>query len=170
MRFQGKIKSWNKAKGFGFIYPNGSGNDVFAHISSFENRYSKPEIADIVTYEIEQDEKKRNRATKIKFVGEKNQQKSLNSVWGFLVPILLFILIGLIVRDLFQHRGSTIQSTFYKSVYERDYDSSNFSCQGKTHCSEMTSCQEALFYVENCSDTQMDGNHDSIPCEQQWCD
>ena len=44
-----------------------------------------------------------------------------------------------------------------------------FSCAGKTHCSEMTSCDEARFYLDNCPGTKMDGDGDGIPCEQQWC-
>jgi hypothetical protein len=45
----------------------------------------------------------------------------------------------------------------------------DFQCQGKTRCTEMTSCEEALFYMENCPDTEMDGDGDGIPCESQWC-
>lgn len=47
--------------------------------------------------------------------------------------------------------------------------SNNFKCDGRTHCSQMTSCAEATFFIRNCPDTKMDGNHDGIPCESQWC-
>lgn len=47
--------------------------------------------------------------------------------------------------------------------------SAQFRCDGRTHCSQMTSCSEAKFFLNNCPGTQMDGNHDGIPCEQQWC-
>jgi hypothetical protein len=33
----------------------------------------------------------------------------------------------------------------------------------------MTSCAEAAFFLKNCPGTQMDGNKDGVPCEQQWC-
>jgi len=45
----------------------------------------------------------------------------------------------------------------------------HFTCEGKTRCAQMTSCAEAKFYVANCPGTQMDGDHDGIPCESQWC-
>ena len=46
----------------------------------------------------------------------------------------------------------------------------SFQCEvGKTHCSHMSSCAEATFYIQNCPNTQMDGNGDGIPCERQWC-
>ena len=45
----------------------------------------------------------------------------------------------------------------------------SFTCDGRTHCSHMTSCAEATFFLKNCPGTKMDGNHDGIPCEKQWC-
>ena len=44
-----------------------------------------------------------------------------------------------------------------------------FSCQGKKHCSEMTSCAEAKFYLKNCAGVTIDGDNDGVPCERQWC-
>ena len=44
-----------------------------------------------------------------------------------------------------------------------------FRCDGRTHCSQMTSCAEATYFLKNCPGTKMDGNHDGIPCEKQWC-
>ncbi|MBK7982557.1 MAG: excalibur calcium-binding domain-containing protein [Candidatus Competibacteraceae bacterium] len=45
----------------------------------------------------------------------------------------------------------------------------NFKCDGRTHCSQMTSCEEATFFLRNCPNVKMDGNNDGIPCEKQWC-
>ncbi len=45
----------------------------------------------------------------------------------------------------------------------------SFRCSGKIYCSEMSSCAEAIFYLRNCPGTKMDGDHDGIPCEKQWC-
>lgn len=47
--------------------------------------------------------------------------------------------------------------------------SSTNSCDGRTHCSQMKSCAEATYYLNNCPNTQMDGDNDGIPCEKQWC-
>ncbi len=44
-----------------------------------------------------------------------------------------------------------------------------FRCDGRTHCSQMTSCEEATWFLKNCPGTQMDGDNDGIPCERQWC-
>jgi hypothetical protein len=50
-----------------------------------------------------------------------------------------------------------------------DPSSSRFKCDGRTYCSQMTSCEEATYFLKNCPDTKMDGNNDGIPCEKQWC-
>jgi hypothetical protein len=44
-----------------------------------------------------------------------------------------------------------------------------YRCDGRTHCSQMRSCEEATFFLRNCPGTKMDGNRDGVPCEQQWC-
>ena len=46
---------------------------------------------------------------------------------------------------------------------------SSFRCDGRTHCSQMTSCEEATFFLKNCPNTKMDGDNDGVPCEKQWC-
>ena len=42
-------------------------------------------------------------------------------------------------------------------------------CDGRKYCSQMTSCPEAKYFLSNCPGVEMDGDHDGIPCEQQWC-
>jgi len=44
-----------------------------------------------------------------------------------------------------------------------------FKCDGRTYCSQMTSCDEATFFLRNCPGVQMDGDNDGVPCERQWC-
>jgi hypothetical protein len=44
-----------------------------------------------------------------------------------------------------------------------------FKCDGRTRCSQMTSCAEATFFLKNCPGVKMDGDNDGIPCERQWC-
>ena len=44
-----------------------------------------------------------------------------------------------------------------------------YKCDGRIYCSQMTSCAEATYFLQNCPGTKMDGNNDGIPCERQWC-
>ncbi|MGY3941662.1 cold-shock protein [Aeromonas tecta] len=44
-------------------------------------------------------------------------------------------------------------------------------CDGRQYCSQMTSCEEATWFLQNCPNTKMDGHGrgNGIPCESQWC-
>ena len=44
--------------------------------------------------------------------------------------------------------------------------SSNFKCDGRVYCTQMTSLEEAEFFIRNCPGTKMDGNNDGEPCER----
>lgn len=41
----------------------------------------------------------------------------------------------------------------------------NFKCDGRQHCSQMTSREEAEWFSQNCPDTKMDGDNDGEVCE-----
>lgn len=45
----------------------------------------------------------------------------------------------------------------------------SFKCDSRKFCAQMTSCEEAKFFLSNCPGSKMDGNKDGTPCEQQWC-
>jgi hypothetical protein len=47
-------------------------------------------------------------------------------------------------------------------------NASQFRCDGRQHCSEMKSNEEAVFFPRNCPDTKMDGDGDGVPCERQF--
>ena len=44
-----------------------------------------------------------------------------------------------------------------------------FRCEKKKRCPQMSSCQEAMYYLTHCPWPMMDGDGDGIPCEDQWC-
>lgn len=72
MRYLGRITTWKDDKGFGFITPNGGGQQVFLHISALSNRKRRPEGNELVTFELEVDGKGRAQATAVAFVGERS--------------------------------------------------------------------------------------------------
>jgi CspA family cold shock protein len=52
---EGKVKWFNESKGFGFIQPDGSGQDVFVHYSSISDKGFKTlREGDRVSYEVSQ--------------------------------------------------------------------------------------------------------------------
>lgn len=42
----------------------------------------------------------------------------------------------------------------------------NATCGDKRYCKDMTSCEEAKFYLTQCGLTRMDGDGDGVPCEK----
>lgn len=73
---KGKITAWNDNKGYGFIAPTDGGARIFIHISAFGNRNDRPEINDVVTYSVTQDDDGRTRATSATRSGEKRIVRS----------------------------------------------------------------------------------------------
>ncbi len=73
MRQEGRITHWKDDKGFGFIAPAGGGDPVFVHIKAFVNRDKRPAANEVVTYELQFDERKRARAAKVAFAHQRIQ-------------------------------------------------------------------------------------------------
>jgi hypothetical protein len=48
-------------------------------------------------------------------------------------------------------------------------NNTHFTCDGRKYCQQMTSCDEARYFMKNCPGTHMDGDNDGIPCEMQYC-
>jgi len=55
------------------------------------------------------------------------------------------------------------------SVKDMYTPSNDLKCDGRIYCSQMTSCEEATYFLRNCPNTKMDGDADGVPCESQWC-
>lgn len=62
----GKVKFFNTQKGFGFIAPEGGGNDAFVHVSAVERAGLSSLAQDQrVTYELETDQRGRTSAVNL---------------------------------------------------------------------------------------------------------
>jgi len=63
----GTVKFFNENKGYGFIAPDGGGNDAFVHISAVE-RSGMRSLRDgqRVTYDLQQDNRGKMAATNLK--------------------------------------------------------------------------------------------------------
>lgn len=63
----GTVKFFNQQKGFGFIQPEGGGTDSFVHISDVERSgMSTLNENQPLSYDIEQDDRGKMRATNLK--------------------------------------------------------------------------------------------------------
>ena len=62
----------------------------------------------------------------------------------------------------------TIQSPIKRAI-KATKQQPKFECDGRQHCSQMSSCAEATYFIKHCPNTKMDGDRDGVPCERQWC-
>jgi micrococcal nuclease len=62
-----------------------------------------------------------------------------------------------------QSNNSPTKTTTQKS--NNNSGSNNYSCDGKTKCGQMNSCEEAYFYLNSCGLDRLDGDSDGVPCE-----
>lgn len=65
MRFSGHLKTWNADRGFGFIEPDGGGQEIFVHISAVPSRLRPPQPGQSFTFEVELNREGKKRAANI---------------------------------------------------------------------------------------------------------
>lgn len=172
MRAHGKVVKWNDERGFGFIALPQSGEEVFVHISAFPRDGMRPRIGEVVSFEVGTGPDGRKRAEAVERPStsrqkKKNQSTGKSGLLGAVLTMAAIIVIGFAGYNSYADRQSAYTtpppSTGLESL------SRSFSCDGRTHCSQMRSCAEARYFLQNCPGVQMDGNGDGEPCEQQWC-
>ena len=193
MRYQGRIADWKDDKGFGFVTPNGGGERAFVHIHAFTRRGRRPVDGDVITFEIGLDEHRRPRAAIVRFandddssprreypVSRRRAHSSGNRVGNALIAGIVLAIGGLLVYQA--HHGGLAQLNPRPPPEERPFEAqsltgeagfsegpSKFKCDGRTGCSQMTSCNEANYFLKNCPEVKMDGDGDGVACESQWC-
>jgi len=67
MRFNGRLKSWNDERGFGFIEPLQGGQEIFVHIKSFPSGTGRPFVGLPLTFEVELGPQGKKRAKSVQF-------------------------------------------------------------------------------------------------------
>jgi len=195
-RLHGTLVKWNAARGFGFVLPAQGNADVFVHVSEFAQAGPPPRVGELVSFEIETTPDGRRRAVRVwraggpplsreahfdRSVAPRARQhhgapQALSRI-GFAAGVgaLLVLATGLFRNvDLgtwFSHPGKDEAQPGARvaSAAIAADDRATFTCDGRTRCAQMSSCAEATFFLKHCPNVQMDGDHDGIPCEQQWC-
>lgn len=181
MKTHGVLSRWNDERGFGFITLPHNGEEIFVHVSSFPRDGIRPHAGELISFEIQTgaDGKKRAIDVSRPSRAKATQAEKRRSGKSFRKPIshlMAVIIIGTVAVYGFKfyssrHKYTTNSSTSSSATPDQRavIAEQPFKCDGRTHCSQMTSCEEATYFLENCPSTEMDGNHDGEPCEKQWC-
>lgn len=76
MRFKGKLKTWNDDRDFGFIDTIQNGEEIFVHIKAFNSRNGRPQVQQLLWFEIEvgpQGKKRAKNVEPVRRVGDRNK-------------------------------------------------------------------------------------------------
>lgn len=192
-RFEGVLSQWDDARGFGFITPSAGGEALFAHVSAFPRMAQRPAIGLRLSFEVETRPDGKKRARQIRLLS--TTEATENSIRAShtqprhhnrrrRTPVLLVLLGMMLATWAYQHyapkasasSGNGFAPARQNEPLAPELDMSGpktpeaaWRCDERTHCSQMSSCAEAKFFLNHCPNTEMDGDHDGIPCEQQWC-
>jgi cold shock CspA family protein len=177
MRIEGTLAKWNDDRGFGFITPAQGGSELFVHISAFPSDGRRPTIGERLTFEVETDSAGKKRVKNLLCPGRPAvrsrrqlvSRRRTEKTWlrGRVLPLVVVAALAFYGYSELSRRVAPKAAVASTSANQSA--SSSFRCDGRTHCSQMTSCVEATFFLQNCPNVQMDGDHDGVPCEQQWC-
>ena len=178
----GRIKAWNDDRGFGFIQSAELSKDVFVHISALKGMARKPRVGDTIHFQVEHQDNGKLKAVRCSIQGvakiepmphrPRSKIRNKRTSWiRRLLPAAVVIAAFFGYQKLETSSGAIPEAQSIISLFdvETSADSTRFSCSGKTHCSQMTSCEEATFYLNNCTGTNMDGDNDGVLCERQLC-
>ena len=185
-RYSGKLKKWNAERGFGFIVADDGGQDIFVHISAFARDGRQPAEGEVLTFEVEPDRNGKRSAVRVRRPGDVQRDAaprrpvrlsksgtSNTGIFGKLISGVLVCTLLWVGYSQYASRAAKFDSVLPTPPAALSPAAqpapTDFKCDGRTMCSQMTSCSEATLYLQNCPGTQMDGNGDGVPCEKQWC-
>lgn len=105
----------------------------------------------------------------------KNQGNNIKELLSTVFSVLMLGAIGYYgYSELSKHFGShereplPVVSQNNTQVGQPKVTNQNFTCDGRQHCNQMTSKDEAQYFLAHCPDVKMDGDGDGDACEQQF--
>lgn len=186
--FKGQLNRWNDDRGFGFIIPENGNDEIFIHISALKNMSRRPQVGDVILYQLHIGNDGKSKAINAKIDGVLSTKArrpyrngKVKHHWGIrIIFIAVLISAGFFAYKKFTtannilsesyRLGNSIKGMVKTVTRNAEKSKSSYKCDGRTYCSQMTSCEEAEFFISHCPDTKMDGDNDGTPCESQWCD
>lgn len=185
MRFEGTLTQWNDDRGFGFVTPDQGGHDVFIHISSFPRDGRRPQLQERLSFALELNKDGKKRAVSVRRPevsrpgarpsAPEQRSRPARSLFAQAVTVVMLVALGMYGYAKYSKRVSAYAasdsgtSSVLPAAQLPPPALTAYRCDGRQHCSQMTSCAEATFFLKNCPDVKMDGDRDGVPCEAQLC-
>ncbi|MFC3531063.1 cold shock domain-containing protein [Vogesella facilis] len=180
MAYYGTITRWLDDKGYGFIQRQDTKEEVFFHISDCPATGIRPQLGWLVSFELKNGRDGKAAACRIQGKGfgasrperpSRQQARQKTSASSMLLAVALIAGLGYFGYQRYHARATVAEADAILSQQTSPLaaDSSpQFSCDGRQHCSQMRSKEEALYFLQHCPDTKMDGDRDGDPCEDQF--
>lgn len=194
MRNEGTLKTWHDNRGFGFIAPAQGGAEIFVHVSAFPRDGKRPMAGETLSFEITVTDDGKKQAVRVERPSRTgssavqstpdffkrhareplrmSRRPAQRHGWaGKIVTLIVLVALGGYGYKHYQGSQAARPAAPPQAVAApvQELAPASFRCDGRTHCSQMTSCAEATYFLRNCPNTKMDGNNDGVPCEVQWC-
>lgn len=178
MRTHGTLVKWNDDRGFGFIEPSVGTEEIFVHISAFPRDGVRPRTGEIISFDVDPRSDGKRRALRVMRPGSKAMRRRAHprpamrsrSPFAAAAGLLIVAAMGWYGYSCYDSEYKPAPTPTAQAIHTRHaLLAQTFSCDGRTRCSQMTSCAEATYFLKQCPSIQMDGDGDGKPCESQWC-
>lgn len=183
MRRHGTLTRWNTERGFGFITPTEGGDPVFVHVTAFPRDGRQPVVGERVSFELEASAEGKARAVRVLRPGQAGHRGTparsrpgrpatgrprSRRLLGT-AALLAVVTAGVYLHSRLSQPPAQADAPAPFATLPAARPAPAFRCEGRTHCSQMRSCEEATWVLQHCPNTAMDGDRDGVPCESQWC-
>lgn len=193
----GTLVKWNDERGFGFIKPDAENVQVFVHIKTFGPIARRPLEGDRVYFDSSIGEKGTRKATVARITessatqaphprrGTPTTRSPAPGGWssrpgntGYsrppslrrrIRPYVAAVLLPIAgIAYLASRCSSPVAPSPVQTFQEQQVPTTVFRCEGKKRCGEMSTKEEAQFYLNNCPGVMIDGDGDGDACEDQF--
>ncbi|MFL6679468.1 MAG: cold shock domain-containing protein [Burkholderiaceae bacterium] len=194
MPFEGRLQQWNDERGFGFVEVDAARERVFVHASALPRDGTRPAKGARLVFDVERDAQGRKRAVNVRVADARNavplaarpelrfeprpasrarlqRRRGPALAWAVIARVAAAAVASWRMRPtahavVLPDRSAPAAAPARPVV---DAEAANRRCDGRTHCSQMTSCEEATWFLTHCEGVTMDGDRNGVPCEQQRC-
>ncbi|MDC7698467.1 excalibur calcium-binding domain-containing protein [Vogesella indigofera] len=191
MLYHGTISRWHDDKGFGFITQDHTREELFFDLSDCPPGGVRPQVGFVVYFQRQQAANGKVSARQVQgkvFTAPPAASPPLPPLDYVLAPaaprqhhsrvhgIVLLLLLTAGVAGYASYAGRSSAAPASRAINTSRpattpaAATAGFRCDGRQHCSQMNTLQEAAYFLQHCPDTRMDGDGDGQPCETQFAD
>ncbi|MBO9828243.1 excalibur calcium-binding domain-containing protein [Xanthomonas sp. A2111] len=181
MRTHGTLIQWNEERGCGLVRLAHRETEAEVRRAAFPADGVPPRVGELISFDLEHDAQGRPRAMRVMRPGRApvsaapaaTAPRRRRDRWlGVLALLVVLAVAGYAVLRFVAAPPvdpAAPAAPIASVVTAPASPAPAFQCDGRTHCAQMTSCAEAVYFLQHCPGVEMDGNHDGVPCERQWC-